>query len=493
MDGPALGPSAAGRGSTFAATGPTRVEHRALDALVDPERVFARFYRGRPAFWLDSSSAAPGAARFSFMGASDGPLGHQLRYAVHDGCVERWSGGAVAATPASIFDVLRGALGEPPSGSEALPFDFCGGYVGYFGYELKAHTGGASAHRSPFPDALFHACDRFLAFDHLAQRTYAVVVTSAATRSVQLGWMHTIADQLSAMAQPAHAPLAADARGTDGGQQPPARWDRDRETYLRNVGTCLHEIALGESYELCLTNQLRVAAPVCTWSTYRRLRRQNPAPYAGLLVFDDVSVACASPERFLTIDRARWVESKPIKGTRPRGRDAAHDRALAAELQQSEKDRAENLMIVDLVRNDLGRTCEIGSVGVPQLMQVESYATLHQLVSTIRGRVRQDMHPVDVIMAAFPGGSMTGAPKARTMSILDRVEGRARGPYAGSMGYLSLNQTVDLNIVIRSAVIGDRETSIGAGGAVVALSDPDNEYEEMVHKTRPTLAALTLR
>jgi para-aminobenzoate synthetase len=267
---------------------------------------------------------------------------------------------------------------------------------------------------------------------------------------------------------------------------------RGREHHLANIETCKALLASGESYEICLTNTLALPAPRDTFELYRVLRRVNPAPYGAYLRLREGAVLSSSPERFLRVDRERCVEAKPIKGTAARAADPVADALARDRLARSRKDRAEHLMIVDLLRNDLGRVSQIGSVHVPRLMDVESYATVHQLVSTIRGRLRDDVDIADCLRATFPGGSMTGAPKLRTMEIIDALEGAPRGVYSGALGYLALNGTADLSIVIRTLVATATGATIGAGGAIVMLSDAEEEYAEMLLKAQPLLDAVSL-
>ena len=264
----------------------------------------------------------------------------------------------------------------------------------------------------------------------------------------------------------------------------------DKAAYLDRIAACIEQIYEGESYEICLTNTITARADIDPRETYSWLRRISPVPYGALLEFaDDVSILCVSPERFLSVGRDGVVESKPIKGTRPRGASPAEDEALRRDLAGHEKDRAENLMIVDLIRNDLNTVCEIGSVHVPKLFDVETYAPVHQLVSTVRGTLRPEVSAVGCVRATFPGGSMTGAPKIRTMQIIDRLEAGPRGFYSGALGWFGLSGAADLNIVIRTLTAADGQVSFGVGGAIVALSDAEDEYEETVVKSRAMVTA----
>jgi para-aminobenzoate synthetase len=265
----------------------------------------------------------------------------------------------------------------------------------------------------------------------------------------------------------------------------------DRAAYGRLTHDCLERIRDGESYEICLTNEATAPGPIDPAATYAALRAISPVPYGALLELPGVAVLSASPERFLAIGADGVIESRPIKGTRPRGATPAEDARLRADLLTRDKDRAENVMIVDLLRNDLNRVCRVGSVHVPSLFRVETYAPVHQLVSTVRGTLRPGLSAVDGVRACFPGGSMTGAPKIRTMEILDGLEGGPRGVYSGALGWFSLTGAADLAIVIRTIVATADTVSVGVGGAVTALSDVDEEWAETVVKSRAMTTALS--
>ena len=276
---------------------------------------------------------------------------------------------------------------------------------------------------------------------------------------------------------------------------------RSHAQYLEDIATSIAHLREGESYEICLTNELTAPAAADPLSLYMELRRVNPAPFASFLRCGDRAVLSSSPERFLRVDRDGVAEARPIKGTARRDPDPAADARLAAHLREDEKTRAENLMIVDLLRNDLGAVCAVGSVEVPALMEVESYETVHQLVSTVRGRLRDGASGLDCVRACFPPGSMTGAPKLRTVEILERLEGRARGVYSGAIGYFGAAGACDLSVAIRTIVLagaggepdppaGPATATIGAGGAIVLGSDPEAEYGEMLLKAAAPLRAI---
>lgn len=264
----------------------------------------------------------------------------------------------------------------------------------------------------------------------------------------------------------------------------PYTLSQNQATYLANIDQIHEYLRHGESYEMCLTNRLTYLDHIDPLAYHRLLRQHNPAPYGAFLRFDQLAIASSSIERYLHIDTDRTIEAKPMKGTLPRGATPSEDTALKQRLVSKAQFQSEMLMIVDLLRNDLSRVCEPGSVHVPELMFAESYATVHQLVSIVRGRLRQTCSVIDAIMASFPGGSMTGAPKRRSMCLLQELEPHARGIYSGALGYLSLNGAVDLSMVIRTAIITPEKLCIGVGGAIITLSDPEEEYNEMLLKSK---------
>ncbi|MBN3888820.1 MAG: aminodeoxychorismate synthase component I [Nostoc sp. JL31] len=460
---------------------------RKLDICPNTEQIFVQLFGDAAnVFWLDSSRVELGLSRFSFMGDGSGVNSLLVRYHTQNQELIITQSDTVIHRTESIFEYLKREIDCRFCQSDELPFDFNCGFVGYFGYELKAECGSSLVHSSPLPDAIFLLTDRMIAIDHQEQCLYLLqLIKKGQTEQVET-WFDTIQEQLETL-----DPLFS-LVPQENCQPVKFRLSRSYQNYIQDICQCLDEIHEGETYQVCLTNQLYTDATPDPLTFYRTLRKINPAPYSAFLRFGEIAIACSSPERFLRIDRQGWVETKPIKGTLPRGETPEADFVLREKLRNSEKDRAENLMIVDLLRNDLGRVCEIGSIHVPKLMDVETYSTVHQLVTTVRGRLRSDLQAVDCVRAAFPGGSMTGAPKIRTMQIIDRLEQEARGVYSGAIGFLGLNGSADLNIVIRTAVLTPNQTSIGIGGGIIALSEPEMEFQETLLKAKALIDAMLL-
>lgn len=468
--------------------------HRVLDISLDAsqvEQVFNRCFRqDGPAIWLDSSRSGYGSGRFSFLCAPSGPLGRTAVANVAEGTVTvRNQQGEKAVFHRNCLDWLADDIRqyqiEPPD----APFEFALGWIGYLGYELKAQCGAEMAHRSPYPDSGLLFCDRGIVIDHQENQLHLLALAEPSTENDAYQWLEDIQNNLQKDIEPENGDGLSEGgfQGTLDLTEPISLL-HGKEEYIDRIEACQSLIRQGETYEVCLTNRVAGATDADAWTVYRMLRRRNPAPYSVFMQFDGISILGCSPERFMKISRGGVAETKPIKGTRPRGIDPAADARIVDELATNEKERAENLMIVDLARHDLGWTAETGSVSVPDLFGIESYQTVHQMVSTVKSHIRQGISPCQCIQQAFPGGSMTGAPKKRTMKIIDNLEGAARGIYSGVLGYFSLCGAVDLSIVIRTMVMRqDGGFSFGVGGAVTVLSDPIAEYEETRDKARAFL------
>jgi para-aminobenzoate synthetase len=447
---------------------------RHLDWMSEPESVFVHLFgESRNAFWLDSSALGE-RGRFSFMGDSEGPLGSVVTYDVDLGEVRVARQGGVEMRAESIFTYLGGEMARlRPCGLD-LPFDFDCGFVGYLGYELKVECDGPIEHSATTPDAAFVFADRLIAFDHRERHTYLLSLTEADP------WIEATERRLADLQAPVEPQAVA---------LPPLSARRSQRRYREDIEACKRYLNAGHSYEICLTNALDCETDADPLDLYRALRRANPAPFASYLRFGDVAVLSSSPERFLSVDRDARVESRPIKGTNRRGATPAEDARLAGELRDGTKSRAENVTIVDLMRNDLGRVCALGSIEVPEMMRIESFETVHQLVSSVCGRLRPELTSIDAVRACFPPGSMTGAPKRRTMEIIDELEGSARGIYSGAVGWVGLGGACDFSVAIRTIVLEGERASVGAGGAIVLDSDPTQELEEMLLKARASIAA----
>jgi len=393
------------------------------------------------------------------------------------------SGIRVLPERGAVLATLRAELDrEPLELYRGYPgFDgFRLGVVGWVGYEVREETMGVPVtRRSRHPEAAFLRVDRALAIDVEAGTADLLALGEEWTGELA-AWRddleRRLADPPPALPRPASTATV--------------RWRDDEATYLRNVRACLDAIREGETYQICLTTQAEADGEFDDVASYLALRAASSSHHGGFLRIAGTSLLSASPERFLEVDADGMVRTRPIKGTRPRASIHVADEELANELRESEKEQAENVMIVDLMRNDLSRVCELGSVAVTSLLAVESYPAVHQLVSEVEGRLRPGLSAVDALGACFPAGSMTGAPKRRATQILDSLEAGPRGIYAGTFGFFGYDGQADLAMVIRSIVLDAQGASVGAGGGITTLSDPAEEYAEMRLKARAPLAAL---
>lgn len=451
--------------------------------VADAQDLFAELFADREnCFWLDSQVAISGMSRYSFMGDADSADVH--RYWLDQD-------GEDFATGRQLLSELDRELETVKVEEHALPFEFRGGFVGFLTYEMKALFGGERGGRGSMPDALWIRTHNFVAYDHVDRRAWAVALCDPAEVKAGQQWVQAMVDRIIAV--PTHVDRARRKwQPVDGVE---VEMSLSHEEYLAAIEDCQRAVVEGESYEICLTNHFGIEADVDPFALYCEMRHGNPAPFGAYVRCGSHAVLSTSPERFLRVSQDACIQTKPIKGTCRRSHDPEQDAALAHALSESVKDRAENLMIVDLMRNDLNRVSVRGSVRVPKLRAIESYRTVHQMVSTIESTLRPDCSLMDLVSATFPGGSITGAPKIRTMEIIDRLEKATRGVYCGSIGFLGYNRVADLNIAIRTVSYDGSRLQFGAGGAITYLSDPESEFQEILLKAevvlRPILRHLT--
>lgn len=421
----------------------------------DPVTAFAPFAGTEGAVLLHS--AAPGAqGRWSFL------------------CVEP---AEVVIDPAAPFAALDALTARLPAVSGPTPFP--GGIAGWLSYEAGRHLEDLPAPRPDdlgAPEAAFGLYDVVAAFDHAARRLMVTALPGAEAK----------AEALAARLGTTPPPPPADATARVRAEQTPAR-------AAAAIRAAIDYIRAGDIFQANITQRFLADLPagLSPFDLWRRLCALSPAPFAAMASFGGAHLLSASPERFLQVED-RHVETRPIKGTRPRGATSEEDAALAAALAASPKDRAENLMIVDLLRNDLSRACALGSVRVPRLCGLETFASVHHLVSVVEGTLAPGRTPVDLLRAGFPGGSITGAPKIRAMEVIHELEPARRGPYCGSVFRLGADGGLDSSIVIRTMVVGrSGRVTIQAGGGIVADSDPAAEVAEALTKAGPLLRALS--
>jgi aminodeoxychorismate synthase component I len=452
-------------------------------------------------WWLDSALPGGRLGRFSFAGAEPYAIAR-----ARGGCIEIACARAarpdlapgrtrLAGDPLALLPRL---LPPPPADDAAPELPFVGGAVGWLGYELAARTLPRLAFPAPddlgLPELCLLLVDRLVALDHASGRRFACALGFGAdedaarrrARETLAAWTAQLERPAAERPRPEPAPPRAAARRAHLG----ASVSLDAPAHRKAVSTLLERIEAGDVYQACLTHRFELPFGADPWRLYRALRARNPAPFAAWLSLPELAICSSSPERFLRLGADGRVESRPIKGTLPRSEDPAEDRALARALAASEKDRAENLMIVDLVRHDLGRVCATGSVSVPELRAIESYATVHQMVSTVQGRLAEGQGLVDLLRAAFPPGSMTGAPKLAAMRLLAALEPVRRGVYSGALGYFDARGGADLSVVIRTALVAGGRAYVHAGGGIVADSEPAAEWRESTGKADVLVEAI---
>jgi para-aminobenzoate synthetase component 1 len=464
-----------------------------LSSFPEPEEAFKRLARLPHVLFLDSALSHPTLGRYSFLTADPFDWivarGRQVRVAG-----ETYHGAdpfVILAQRLKLFS-SKHQVGLPP---------FQGGAAGLFGYDLCHHLERLPRPRHDefqLPDLAIGFYDWTLGYDHQQRRAWIISTgfpeqePSRRQRRADRRLQEIMSHLQRPAQRPSLAPPAFFVEPAVANSVPEhlkLHSSFNRLGYLAAVGRIIEFIRAGDCFQVNLSQRLLHPFRSSASDLYLRLRAANPATFAGYFDLGDFQIASASPERFLRV-AGDEVETRPIKGTRPRGATTADDEAIGRELLASAKDRSENIMIVDLLRNDLGRVCRYGSVQVPALCRLETYQYVHHLVSEVRGRLRPESSVVDLLRATFPGGSVTGAPKIRAMEIIAELEPVARGAYCGALGYLGFNGQADSNILIRTFTVGGGWAQFPVGGGIVADSDPEREYAETWHKAEGLLRAL---
>ncbi len=469
------------------------------------------------AILLESGTREPRLGRWSFIASN--PF---LTYRAKGARIEIARGEESEIIEGDPFAILRDLLSDIKVTRPADAPPLLAGVIGYFAYDLGRfveHIPEQTVDDAPVADCHLGFYGSVVAIDHLSGRAWICAIGAPESDPIvarrlaerRVGELEGIIGQ-EASSCPTASMLTAESQrarinrsSTDYADCTDKEYTRlrrgkvntefqirsnfGRADYLVALRRVKEYIAAGDIYQANLSQRLSAPLVSPPFELYRRLTRENPAPFAAYFETPEAAVICCSPERFLQV-RGEEVETRPIKGTRPRGATPEEDARLAEELLASEKDRAENVMIVDLERNDLGRVCEFGSVHVPELFALESYATVHHLVSTVRGRLRRGETSLDCLRACFPGGSITGAPKVRSMEIIEELEPTRRGIYTGAIGYICFSGDMDVNIVIRTVVVKEGVAYFQVGGGIVADSDPEAEYQETIDKGQALARAL---
>jgi para-aminobenzoate synthetase component 1 len=446
-------------------------------------------FASRPfSFFLDSGMDPQKLGRYSFMG-SDPFLVMKSKGDV----ITLIRGGVEEKRAGNPFDVLGELLQTYTVDGSRSPVPFMGGAVGYFSYDLchfieKLPT--QAKDDLNLPECYLGFYDAIAAFDHLEGKTY--LIATGFPELDEAKRRHRAESRINELRNMVMlAPPPVIAQETAAAKTKKLQANFSHAGYLEAVAKAREYICAGDIFQVNLSQRLEVDINIESYELYKRLRKINPAPFANYFNFEGVNIVGASPERFLKL-RGDWIETRPIKGTKPRGRTPKEDKTLAESLKKSVKDRAENIMIVDLERNDIGRVCRYGTVKVKELAILETYPTVFHLTSTVVGQLREGKNAIDLLKATFPGGSITGAPKVRAMEIIDELEPTCRSVYTGSLGYLSFSGDMDLNIVIRTFIVKDNRVYFQVGGAIVYDSEPEAEYIETLDKGRALIRALGL-
>ncbi|MCF6147528.1 MAG: aminodeoxychorismate synthase component I [Candidatus Kuenenia sp.] len=449
-----------------------------------PMEAFCRFSKNENIFFLDSALPKNEISRYSFLGFAPFLVLKTKHRKIHikdNAGVNEFEG--------NPFEYLRKLLNQYSLKNTVDSLPFQGGAVGYFGYDL-CHYIEKLPHNSvddlELPDIYMGFYDIIVSYDHFLKKCFVT--------GIDFGIDNTLNDRMEQIIEELHGKseeqeeLFNDKIATEVVDME-LKCNFTKDAYMKAIRQIKNYITAGDVYQVNLSQRFETCIDVSADDLYKRLRRINPAPFACYLSFEGVSIVSSSPERFLRVC-GRDVQSRPIKGTRPRGKNAFEDEEMKQALLSSPKDNAELTMITDLERNDLGRVCNYGSIRVVEEKVLETYPTVHHLVSTVIGKLHERYDIIDLVKATFPGGSITGAPKIRAMQIIDELEPCQRSVYTGSVGYIGFNGNIDLNIAIRTFIMKEKTVYFQVGSGIVADSNEEDEYEETLHKAKALIASL---
>jgi para-aminobenzoate synthetase component I len=452
-----------------------------IESNIPPHLLFKELQNSPYSFFLDSAIGREKLGKFSFLGSE--PF---LVFKSKGGAITlEWNDGRKESLRSNPFLALkelfqRFTVLPTPARKDGIPF--VAGGVGYFGYDMKGFI-----EKLPdiakddlfLPDCVIGFYDTVLVFDHMKGKYY---LAGAEFKGIRTGARSKLKAALSSKRTDVSKEYSA-------GAEEGLRSNFTKAGYMKAVEKAKEYIEKGDIYQVNLSQRFEADLKSEPYELYLRLRDVSPAPFAAYLNFEDVVIISSSPERFL-MKNGSYIETRPIKGTSPRSSDPLADEFNEVSLQKSYKDRAEHIMIVDLERNDLGRICEYGSVKPTEFIILEKYSTVFHLVSTVSGRLKKSIGPVDCLTAAFPGGSITGAPKVRSMEVIEELEPVKRSLYTGAIGYISFDGNMDTSIVIRTIIVKGDKLYFQVGGGIVADSDPEKEYYETLDKAEGIMRAL---
>ncbi|MEM5516223.1 chorismate-binding protein [Henriciella sp. AS95] len=456
---------------------------RKLDTKIPAEACFEiLFARQRNSYWLDSSAHNTRQGRYSFMGDANGPLSEVVSYNVTTGHVRAYSETGASITQDNIFDFLTRRMAAIEFADQCpAPIPFKGGYVGYLGFESKDEPGAENTKSSSQPDAQFIFADRLVAFDHQTGSAWMVCVVEPGMEDGAKAWF----DSVEASLNNSYLVAKPNFRALDASQAAAAQKWTPQQSVADMIGafeTTRDTLERGSLKDVCIASQWTTPFQGPALGVYQSLRKSNAAPFGAFLKFQELKILCCSPERMASISKDRKVRCEPMKGQAPRGALPVHDEDMKLKLSSNQQLRARNLKVAELVGSDLRNVCRMGSIRAEALCAIESLETGHHMVSRVSAVLKKDENAVSGVRTLFPAGSVIGAPRPDASKAIDSIEAGARGIFAGSIGYFSLDGSADFNVAMRTVTINNGQASTGTADSIVALENPAAEIKDIMFR-----------